>query len=389
MKEFFEKFGLTEILSHLFPGFIALCAILLWGLPQPTEWFGAELGKNDFVLGVVALILAYATGLVLSMWSVAGLHAARIPPTFPGFTWRDRLQWLGSWLKWRLLNLSAGVPLPVPASMVATTEVYDLLTGLYGRPAMPLLVYPTTQLSTFRSVVTDRVREKAETVLHDAGLQRSRFMFALGVALALIVFTISAIVRLVVELIALIPRAQLEAGASWRAATSFVLLGGLAAACAIAAQPIRSKSPRAGVALWFSAAVCFFGMAAARVWGLAPFRAFPRLDISFLAAIVLSAVALAVCFALQAQQPLGTPLLTLFLSANAALVGAAIANLPLLWLWNSSTWARAHHFAVWELVALAGAALYISLSLRSVAAYCWEREVAQTLCIVRLFGHYF
>src|SRR5882724_581815 len=127
MKEFLEKFGLTEILSHLFPGMIALCALAVWGIPAPTALLGTELGKNDLVIGILLLIAAYAMGLVLSMWGVAGAEAAMTAPTFPPGTWKQLLGIAGPWLKWKWLEITVGIPQRQKAAMFGLMEVEDLL----------------------------------------------------------------------------------------------------------------------------------------------------------------------------------------------------------------------------------------------------------------------
>jgi hypothetical protein len=388
MKEFLEKFGLTEILSHFFPGFLALCALLVWVVPDPTAFLGPDLGKNEFLLGALLLISAYAVGLVLNMWGLHGSQAATQTVPWPGGTWAQQLRYFGSWLRWRYVVVAAGIRPPVPAAMLGLLEIHDLLQGVYGAANMPLLLYPTTQLTIFRAAFCERLKERVGVMLAEPEVERRRYVFAIGVALAMMVLSFSALARFALAMVVRIPAVELQGSASWRTNVPFVLLPilGLVAVFS-AAQIARTKRWFVAIVLGATAALCVaVPFSPAHLW---PWLSPSSSDTALLGLALLAIASVALCFYLKSRFGLARTLLTLFVTSSVCLIAAVVARLPLLWVAGLARWDAVNQRR--PLLLLAGGLLawFVSSKLREVAVRCLERELANTLAIVRLFGNFF
>jgi hypothetical protein len=389
MKEFLDKFGLNEVLGYLFPGVIALCALLLWGVPPPSRLLGPELGRNNFVLGLLLLIFSYAIGLVVSMASVAGLKMADElgALSISGGNWPQYVSFAGSWLKLTFIRTIARTPgSPAsPAKVAALLDIAQVLERLYGIDVMPLLTHPTAQLSILRAVASDRLKEKIATPLQEAETQRRRYMFALGVALSLTILGLSSVTRAAVDILAQIPPPLLSADAPWhgRSYTSWWLLAFLATGGCIISLFVWRQQRKVAIVLALCSAI-FVAFAFYGVSEMETFFLMPRMAVVILAAIYIS-------FAVYLRRidSLTYELLVLFGISVLILLGLAMLALPLSWVDDLHTWCNTHAFPWWALASLGIAAFYISLTLRRVAAQCWQNELAHTLVIVRLFGHYF
>ena len=199
-KDLFERFGITEILAHLFPGAIALCSLFVWGATNPEEVLGKKLA-SDLVVGAMLLIFAYACGLVISMWSLSGAETYRArPPLTRPMHWKGYPSYIRRWIKSRWLRFAVGLPDPYAsdATVYANLDVAEMLEGVYGVNSMPLLPQPGERLSLFRTIASDVFKEKISSIIAEAEILHRRLMFSLGVALALLFLALSTAARLFV-----------------------------------------------------------------------------------------------------------------------------------------------------------------------------------------------
>ena len=383
MKEFLEKFGLTEILAYLFPGAIGLCALLLWGAVSPGALVGTELGNNQVLLAVLVLILAYAVGLVLSMWGLRGVHVARRQrPFLIGRTWPAYVALGWSRVRFRCFQMTAGMPPPNLAEIFALDEIRSVLVGIYRADELPLLEDVVLQVSVFRSAATDRLKEKVTVLALEADILRRRYMFAVGSAFALVVLSVSALFRLAAVLAEKIPMDQLSPSAAWRTSgyLPFAFLILLIAGAVYSVLTIwKQQRMVAGLLL----GACAISLALSFV---------PRVVSTFplAGAAVLAAACIAVCVKLRNVEPLARTLTMLFSISVVCLIIGLIRYVPMMWLYEDlAYWQSKQRLGLQALLLIAAASFCASLTLRSVAARCWEHEVATTLAIVRLFGHHF
>ena len=381
MKEFLEKFGLTEILGHLFPGLIALCGALLWDIPSPAAVFGSELAKNEFVLGSILLIAAYATGLVITRASLAAdLFALNAAPSQPSVvTFRTIRQW--AW--WQLARQFALMPRSTELQQ-AQAEVTEVLEGLGLEN--PGGWDPLIQISVLRVAVADRLETKFGAVVVEIEILRRRFLFSLGVAFALLMFAASALLRLMVTGLSRIPTPFLPAGTPWRSTLALIALAVLGGFALIGAFKIAVFRQDEAIILAVCAAaiLAILSLAWQFPWLRNPYFGSGAL----LAMAILSAdLVLRLGADIRIAELLRGHLLCLFWVAALGTTAAVVALAPLNWTrWfvafpSKTPW--------WGLGLLTVLAFFLNRKLRTVAAQCWLEELSQTLGIVRLYGHYF
>lgn len=196
VKDWIEKFGLTEVLGYIFPGVIVLCAWPVWAKPDLEKAFGSSLAGSGLVISLVFLILAYAIGHIVSMWSLRGVE----PIARPVWTGEAlRAPWhLCKLIGWRSYCWAVGLPEFLPSGLCL--DLSDALTGFLSQDYMILLQRVNEQMSVFRVLAADRLKDNAVSMLAEAEIVRRRILFSLGVALALLLFAASAFARLAVTL---------------------------------------------------------------------------------------------------------------------------------------------------------------------------------------------
>ena len=154
-----------------------------------------KLGVDSTVFAVILLAVAYATGLILSMWGLDGAKEATKKPFLNGGTLLRYLRFTLRWLRWKWLQWTAGLP-PLPdASVDAFGDMGEIMEGICGLSYMPFLLEPTSQFPLFRAVVMDRLKDKAVNLFQEADVQRRKFLFSLGVSQALNVLALSVALR--------------------------------------------------------------------------------------------------------------------------------------------------------------------------------------------------
>ena len=366
MKEFLEKFGLTEILGHILPGAIALCALFCWGVNP--KYLTELLGLDSTVFAVILLATAYATGLILSMWGLQGAQAATQKPFFNGGSLSEYILFAKPWLRWKWLRLTAGLP-PLPdASVDAFSDMGEIVEGICGLGYMPFLLEPTTQFPLFRAVVMDRLKDKAVSLLQEADVQRRKFLFALGVSQALNVLAISVALRYGLAKGAQVTSKGLPA---WLPANHiYSVLFVLLAIVAIAATlRIKDNAQLIAPVIPCSILMCLLmGTPETRLIGL-------------------SCVCITICvYAGRAR--LDSILIPLLFACSLFCILVALA-LRAHWSFNLPDSLIKTQPSDWALGIVFLIAAYLSKKLRYVSVQCWEREIAHTLTVVRLYRHHF
>jgi hypothetical protein len=334
------------------------------------------------------LISAYAVGLVLNMWALHGIQAATQTVPWPGGSWVQRLKFFPVWVSWKYVVLGTGVRAPEPAAMLGLLEIHDLLQGIYGAASMPLLLYPTTQLTVFRAAFCERIKDRVVPMLVEPEVERRRFVFSIGVALAMMVLAFWTLSRFAVAMVARIPAAALGDSASWRAAAPVLLLPAFAIFMVWCAIRI------AGAGKWLIGALLVAAAGLAVAAEFAPAFAglsmpYTGYDAAPLGLLLLAAGSITACLYLERQLGLARVLLPLFIASSACIAVSAVVHMPLLWVAGVTRWDAANQRQPLLLLAGGLVACYFSSKLREVAVRCLEREVAHTLAIVRIFSHFF
>lgn len=192
MKDLLEKLDLVEFFAYLCPGIIVLSSIILW-TPNLAAVFGEELAKHEVLVIIILLVISYAFGVMIASWSGAGAdyyvrtyNNEQKQPT----GWRRPVWWVILLFHW----------LPVPQSGRALVEkqlqIFESLEQHTGLQGLPILQNPWERLATYRILVSGKVGDKGRPILTEAEWVHRRLLFALGVALALLLLSLQTILRL-------------------------------------------------------------------------------------------------------------------------------------------------------------------------------------------------
>lgn len=197
MKDILEKFGLSEVFAYLCPGVILVSSSALWAAPSLDKLLGSKLEKYPLVVVLILIVVCYALGLIVTFWGSNGadryVRAHRVRK-WRGSTLRERLT------LWRLRFLH-GLPFPLEneATVEANLRISQDLTRYAGLPGLSALESPWDRLSLYRTVMTDRLGDGASAILAEADATHRRFLFALGVALALLLVTLQSVLLFVLS----------------------------------------------------------------------------------------------------------------------------------------------------------------------------------------------
>ena len=181
MKEVLERIGLVDLFAYVCPGVIVLLSFTIWARPDPKS----ELWKQQALIGVVAVLLAYMIGMILSSSYVQRLDARARARDH-----RGARSTLAAWL-WP-------VPAPriTPEMVEVNLKINDEVGRLIGIPGLSRLTTPWEFLVLYRTLMVDRVGDKAKTVLSEADAFHRRFRFCVGTSLALSLVALQAATRL-------------------------------------------------------------------------------------------------------------------------------------------------------------------------------------------------
>ncbi len=191
MKDILQKFGPSELFAYLCPGAILVCSSALWAAPGLNTLLGSKLEKHPLVVVFMLIVVCYALGLIVTFWGSSGadkfVRAHRIRELC-GSKLRERLT-----LWW--LRFLHGIPLPLAneATVEANLRISQDLTRHAGLPGLSALESPWDRLTLYRTVMADRLGEGASAILSEADATHRRFLFAVGVALALLLVTLQSI----------------------------------------------------------------------------------------------------------------------------------------------------------------------------------------------------
>lgn len=192
MKDLLEKLDLVEFFAYLCPGIIILSSIVLWR-PNLTAVFGEEVAKHEVLVIIILLVVSYALGVMIASWSGAGAD-------YYVRTYKNQQKQPAGWRRpaWWVILLFHWLPVPqsgraLVEKQLQISEALELHTGLQG---LPILQNPWERLATYRILVSGKVGDKGRPILTEAEWVHRRLLFALGVALALLLLFLQATLRL-------------------------------------------------------------------------------------------------------------------------------------------------------------------------------------------------
>jgi hypothetical protein len=193
MKDFLDKFGLSELFAYLFPGAILLASVLLWVRADHLPAVGREKDSwQMFVLVAFLVIASYTLGLIVSSWSSWGSAYYLRKVSIHSITWKPlRRLWLllvGSVFAFRRQRGDSFIE--------QNKRISDDLWKLIRLDGLSNLDVPWDRLVLYRTILADRVGEKARTVLAEADSLHRRFLFAQAVALVCALLALQAGLRL-------------------------------------------------------------------------------------------------------------------------------------------------------------------------------------------------
>lgn len=191
MKEILEKFGLSEFFAYICPGLLLLSSLALWKRPD----FTSDFWKQQAVVLLLGFILSYILGLILASFNhIAWTRYPRLNQEYQG-------GFLGK-LRRGMNLLLYHLPLPRSTDSIAeaSLRIADDLVRLSRIGGLSSLADPLEWLSVYRTLVADEVGEKRKAVLTEADTLHRRCLFCTGVALAVYLTAIQALIRLILYL---------------------------------------------------------------------------------------------------------------------------------------------------------------------------------------------
>jgi hypothetical protein len=203
MKELIEKVGISELFAYLCPGLILLLSLRFWIEPKKMDEIFREIIKQDLILVILVLILSYTLGLIVASWSNRG---AALYYRLKGrikvsrqisndcYLFQNIALWLIGFMHWLpQFRVNASVV----ANNLRIAQDLDELVRLQGLSSLDI---PWDRLVIYRTIMAGRVGEKGKTILTEADSIHRRFLFALGVAMALFLLAFQSLIRLILSM---------------------------------------------------------------------------------------------------------------------------------------------------------------------------------------------
>lgn len=187
MKSILERLELSDLFAYICPGVILITSLALWIEVD----FGSSFWKQQVLVGIVILIVAYTLGLIVASLNyraqVGYLGAAgRLPEHRAGRIW-ERVK-------------SFFYPQPIrrfsPQMVRGIVRISNELERLSGQVGLSDLIDPWDWPVVYRTFMADRVGEENRSVLTEAETLRRRFLFAMGVSLALYLLGMQSLLRI-------------------------------------------------------------------------------------------------------------------------------------------------------------------------------------------------
>lgn len=190
MTQVLEKLSMSEVLGYISPGVALLASLALWIHPG----FNSGFWDQQIIVGVFALLLSYTGG-----WVIASFNQMAI------IRYSDNTPRRGT-LRKILITISRVIywfPSPRHTSETVVNSIridadMELLTGTDGRSTTES---PWDRLVVYRCIKSDQLKSLAESRLREAENFYRRYLFSMGMAVAILLVAIQVTIRLFADLI--------------------------------------------------------------------------------------------------------------------------------------------------------------------------------------------
>lgn len=194
MKDLLDKFNLNEFLAYISPGVVIILSIGIWYSPILNDSFW----NQELLLLSIGLIVSYTLGWIVASYNLmafvrylrtSGIRERRLPVRIlTGLT--------------RAIFVFSS-PRINPPIVKANLKIEEGLEKISREIGLPVLadpnVLPADRAVAFRNFVSGRVGQIGEGVILQADYYHKRFLFSIGMAVALLIFSIQMVLRLVVD----------------------------------------------------------------------------------------------------------------------------------------------------------------------------------------------
>ena len=188
MEDILEKFGIGEFFAYISPGAILLSSIVLWIELD----FDSKFWEHEVLVVTLFFVFSYILGLVLASFNQQ-MHAryTRLSTVEAG----GRLGQIWA----QLLRLVYRFPSArLNESLVdANLRIADDLVQITGLHGLSSLTNPWEYLDIYRALVEDKAGKDHQTVLLESENLHRKFLFSMGVALALFFLVLQALLRVI------------------------------------------------------------------------------------------------------------------------------------------------------------------------------------------------
>lgn len=194
MTEVLEKFRLNEILAYMCPGVTLIVSFFLWYTPDFTTKFW----EQEFLLVTLGLVVSYTLGWILASYNQMALVRYRRTTGIERRTPKERL-----WTVFQRIFFAFSSP-PITRSILqANLIILEGLERLSGPIGLVEFTNPWDQPVAFRTLVADRVSDKNNALMQADNFYK-RFLFSMGMAVALLILAMQCVVRIVLEILAMV-----------------------------------------------------------------------------------------------------------------------------------------------------------------------------------------
>ena len=196
MKDILERFDLNEFLAYVCPGVIVLASLTFWYRPN----FENSFWKQEFLLVSLGLILSYTLGWILAAYNLMAIVRYRRASGIRKRTLPIRI--LTGVKRAIFVFSSPGIS---PSMLEANLKIEEGLEKISKDIGLPILkdrsVLPADRPVAYRRLVTGRVGHIGEYISLHADYYHKRFLFSIGMAVALLILSIQSLLRLVADVL--------------------------------------------------------------------------------------------------------------------------------------------------------------------------------------------
>ncbi len=196
MDKIFEQYSLSELFAYVCPGTILLSSLLFWVDPK----FNSSFWQREFVAIFLLLVSSYILGLILASYNrIAEFRYERNKLSKTGKRFGIFTKILDL-----IFTFAASRKPKVVVKMTTNLKanIYDNIHNLPDRLSAPIdglsRLCSWEWLQMCRTLLANYTGEKHKAILAEAERLHRRFLFSMGVALALFLVAFQALLRFII-----------------------------------------------------------------------------------------------------------------------------------------------------------------------------------------------